>query len=294
MFIDSHLHTIRRRGLPRNDAGDNFATPDELIAMMDHSGVDKGILLPEVSPECSHQICTNEEVLDICAQYAGRFIPFCNIDPRAAANSANADLSRHVHYYRDQGCRGVGEICANLAFDDPLTFNLFHHCEQCEMPVIFHIAPQLHECYGLVDALGLPALEKALRTFPNLIFIGHSQPFWAEIGGDCTLANRNTYPAGPVKPGGTVIRLLDTYPNLYCGWDAGSGFNALTRDPEFGWCFMETYHERILFGTDICSPKNNHQHASYLRKSHQDGHITSSTLDAISWRNANRILRLGL
>ena len=55
MFIDAHLHTARRKGLPRNAKGSNYATPTELIAMMDRTGVDKGILLPGENPECTYQ-----------------------------------------------------------------------------------------------------------------------------------------------------------------------------------------------------------------------------------------------
>ena len=294
MLIDSHLHTVIRKGLPRPGTGNTFATPDELIAMMDRSGVDKGILLPSISPECSFQRVTNEEILEVVRQHPDRFYAFCNIDPRSGSNAPDADLSYHLKYYRSRGCLGVGEITANLDFGDPLVQNLFRHCELCELPVIFHLAPQRYRCYGLIDALGLPGLEAALQAFPKLVFIGHSQPFWAEISGDVTLDNRNIYPQGPVVPGGTVPRLMETYPNLYCGWDASSGYNALTRDSAFGWAFMERFNDRILFGTDICDPTNDHHHAAYLRQSLADGHLSEATCENISWRNANRLFKLGL
>jgi uncharacterized protein len=294
MFIDAHLHTIRFRGVPRNPQGDNFATPDELIAMMDRTGVDRGVLLPDVSPESAFQLSTCEDILEISATYPDRFIPFCNVDPRAGSNSPDADLSFHLAYYKERGCKGLGEITASLAFTDPLVRNLFGHCQRQALPVIFHIAPQARGCYGLLDGLGLPGLEQSLRDFPELVFIGHSQPFWSEISGDVTPANRNSYPTGPVTPGGTLARLLETYPNLYCGWDAGSGFNALARDPAFGYCFMETYQDRILFGTDICSPKNDHRHAEYLRQARAKGAISREAFAKIGGGNANRLLGLGL
>jgi predicted TIM-barrel fold metal-dependent hydrolase len=293
MFIDSHLHTVLHKGLPRTGGG-NFATPAELIAMMDRSGVDKGILLPSTGVECGFQRVTNEEILEVVSQHSDRFYAFCNIDPRSGTNAPDADLSYHLKYYQSRGCLGVGEVTANLDFGDPLVQNLFRHCERCEMPVIFHVAPQRYHCYGLIDAVGLPGLEASLQAFPKLIFIGHSQPFWAEISGGVTLDNRNTYPQGPVVRGGTVPRLMETYPNLYCGWDAGSGYNALTRDPAFGWAFMERFNDRILFGTDICDPTNKHNHAAYLRQSLADGHLSEATFANISWRNANRLFKLGL
>lgn len=294
MFIDAHLHTVRRKGLPRNAAGSNFATPEELLAMMDRTGVDRGILLPSPAPECSFQRSTNEDVLEVCEAYPERFYPFCNVDPRAGSNSPDADLSFHLEYYKGRGCLGVGEITANLEFTDPLVQNLFRHCERCRMPVLFHIGPQRGGCYGLIDTLGLAGLEASLKAFPKLTFIGHSQPFWAEISGDATPANRNTYPSGPVTPGGALPRLMETYANLYCGWDAGSGYNALTRDPEFGWSFMERFSERILFGTDICDPSNDHRHAEYLRASRGAARISEAAFENISWLTANRLFRLGL
>lgn len=294
MFIDAHLHSTRVKGLPRNAEGANYPTPDELIDMMDRTDVDKGILLPSASPEYMYQHVSTEDVLEVCSAHPDRFYPFCNVDPRAGSNSPDADLSFHLNYYKEQGCLGVGEITANLPFVDPMVQNLFRHCERCSMPVLFHMAPKRYACYGLIDALGLPGLEASLAAFPDLVFIGHSQPFWAEISGDVTLENRNTYPPGPVTGGGNLPRLMETYPNLYCGWDAGSGYNGLTRDPDFGWSFMNRYNERILFGTDICDPSNKHQHAEYLRTSLAEGKISEAVFENISWRNADRLFGLGL
>jgi len=294
MFIDCHLHTRIKDGLPRNDKGDNYATPAELIKMMDRTGVDKGILLPGVNPECRHQITPPEDILEVVARYPERFIAFCNLDPRSENNTPNADLSRPLLYYKERGCKGVGELCANLYFDNPYVLNLFKHCEQYEMPVLFHIGPQAGGCYGHIDDIHLPRLEKCLRLFPKLVFIGHSQPFWAEISADVTEANRNTYPPGKIAVGGAIPRLLDACPNLQCDISAGSGYNALTRDAEFGYRFMEKYQDRLLFGTDICSPKNDHRHAEFLRNSLKAGKISQATFEKIAWKNINRILKLGL
>ena len=294
MLIDCHLHTVIRKGLPRNDSGDNYATPEELITMMDRTGVDQGVLLPGINPECRKQYSPTEDILDVAANYPGRFIPFCNIDPRAENNSPDSDLSRQLRYYRERGCKGVGELCANLYFDHPLVLNLFRHCEACEMPVLFHIGPQAGDCYGLIDDIHLPRLEKCLRLFPKLIFIGHSQPFWAEIGAEVTEKTRNTYPPGKITAGGALPRLIEDYSNLHCDISAGSGYNALTRDAEFGYSFMEKYQDRLLFGTDICSPKNDHRHAELLRNSLKEGKISQEIFEKITWKNINRILNLEL
>jgi predicted TIM-barrel fold metal-dependent hydrolase len=160
------------------------------------------------------------------------------------------------------------------------------------MPVLFHIGHKFGGVYGLVDDLHLPRLEKSLRKFPKLIFIGHSQAFWSEISADVTLKNASGYPQGKVISGGTVPRLFEKYQNLYGDISARSGYNALTRDPEFGYDFLHKFQDKLFFGTDICSPKNMHRHAEYLRNAFRQGHITEKVLEKISWKNANKILRL--
>ena len=75
MFIDIHLHTVPRHGLPRSADGDNYATPADLIAIMDRTGVDRGVLLPGVSPDCRKQYSPTEAILDVCAESPERFIP---------------------------------------------------------------------------------------------------------------------------------------------------------------------------------------------------------------------------
>jgi predicted TIM-barrel fold metal-dependent hydrolase len=288
-----HLHTVAVPGLQRA-RGDNYATPEQLIAMMDATGVDIGVLLPGVSPECRTQYSPTEQVLDICDRYADRFIPFCNVDPRAESNSPTADLSRQLEYYKSRGSRGVGEVTANLSFTDPLVLNLFSHCEACELPVIFHIAPRAGGFYGLVDELHLPGLERCLKLFPDLVLIGHSQPFWSEVDPNVTDGERNSYPEGPVAPGGTVPRLMRAYPNLHAEISAGSGYNALTRDPDFGIAFLAEFQDRLFFGTDICSPANDPKQAELLRTLHNEGSLTDEAFEKITWRNADRLLGLEL
>jgi len=294
MMIDAHLHTVRRQGLPRNEAGDNYCSPEKLIEIMDSTGVDKGVLLPGVSPECRKQYSPTEDILEICAGRPDRFIPFCNIDARAEGNSPAANHSRQLTYYKDRGCKGVGELSFNLPFTHPMVLNLFEHCQACRMPVLFHIGPQIGDCYGLVDQLHLGGLEVCLKRFADLTFIGHSQPFWAEISGDLTDDDRGGYPTGPVTGGGAVPRLLREYPNLYADISANSGYNALTRDPQFGPAFAAAFHDRLLMATDTCSPKNNFQHAALLRTWKEEGKLTAEAFEDIAWRNANRILDLGL
>jgi hypothetical protein len=76
--------------------------------------------------------------------------------------------------------------------------------------------------------------------------------FWAEISDNVDEQSRNDYPSGPVEKPGRLPELLAKYPNLYGDISAYSGYNALTRDPEYGYRFMEEFQDQLLFGTDYC------------------------------------------
>lgn len=292
MFIDIHTHVTLRKSVTRPDGTIN-ATVDELLAMLDEAGIDKAVLLPLVSPEHMIQQMTSDDILDATAMHPDRFIPFCNIDPRALTNSDSADFTPLLDYYRSAGCKGIGEVTANLPFDDPRVENLFKHVEKAGIPLLFHIGPRAGGCYGLIDDLYLPKLEGALRKFPDLVFMGHSQPFWSEISADNTADTRNGYPTGKVTPG-RIPELLGKYPNLYCDISAGSGHNALSRDPEFGFRFMEEFQDRLLFGTDICRPGQPLPQPGFLREIVEQGKISRQAYEKITWQNANRLLGLGL
>ena len=60
------------------------------------------------------------------------------------------------------------------------------------------------------------------------------------------------YPEGKVTPGGLTDRYLSDYPNMYADLSAGSGKNALTRDPEHAAAFIERHQDKLCLGTD-CS-----------------------------------------
>ena len=252
--IDIHVHSVLEKGCERIPDGE-FTTPDELRAMYDQIGVEKGVELPLVSPEGQFHMVSNEEAYKLATLYPETYYWFCNIDPRCGHNYPGMDFSHMLRYYQSLGARGVGEITANLYFDDPLVLNLFHHCEACGMPLTFHIGNPGHD-YGLIDEIGLPRLEKVLGMFPNLKFLGHSQKFWAEISGDNDEEKRAGYPTGKVAPGGRLPELMRRYPNLCCDLSAGSGCNAILRDPAFGYAFLEEFQDRCFYGTDICDPRN--------------------------------------
>jgi len=292
VLIDVHVHLSKGRHLTRPN-GSRSPDVDELIGMMDTAGIDMAAVMCSMSPECAYRYVRPEDVLEACALYPKRLVPFCNLDPRMMTNSADADFRPLLAFYKDAGCRGVGEYMPNLPLDDPLNMNLFRQVAEVGLPLTFHIGPAIGGCYGCYDELGLLRLEKVLKECPDLILLGHSQPFWAEISTDVTEQNRNSYPKGKVTPG-RVVELMREYPNLYGDLSATSGFNAISRDPEFGYRFMEEFQDRLLFGTDIANVPQELPLVPYFNKLREEKLICREAYDKITWKNANRLLGLGL
>lgn len=290
MLIDIHVHCCRPRH-PKITRPNGTAYPDPktLIAMMDEAGINRAVVLTTVSPECRYTTVSTEETLEICALYPHRLIPFCNLDPRWLTNSPKSNFRPLLQAYKEMGCKGVGEYVPNLWFDDPLNMNFFEQVEEAGLPLTFHIAPKFGGCYGVVDEPGLPRLERVLKAFPKLIFLGHSQPFWAEIGKNPDA--RAGYPKGKVTPG-RVVELMRQYPNLHGDLSAGSGYNAIMRDPEFGYRFLEEFQDRLYFGTDIAYPGQKLPIVDYFRKLKENCLVCAGALEKITWYNAARLLRL--
>ena len=109
MFIDIHAHCYRHP-VP---FGCRFCNPEELLKLYDEQEIERGFLLPVVSPEI-YLPQSNEDILEICEAYPKRFIPFCNIDPRALTNAVDAPLYKVMEYYKERGCKGIGEIMPNM------------------------------------------------------------------------------------------------------------------------------------------------------------------------------------
>lgn len=294
MFIDIHVHTRRLPGFKRL-GGERltYATPEQLLAAYDELGIERGVLLPGSNPECSYCPQCNEDVLELAEKTAGRFIPFCNVDPRALSNSWLSPLGEILKYYRDLGCKGVGEVCANLPILDPMVQNLFKGAEEAGLPLTFHLSPFVGYSYGLVDDQGLYQLEKSLQRFPKLKFFGHSQAFWAEISAITCLQDRVTYPAGTVHDG-RLPQLFRQYSNLYGDLSAGSGCNALKRDRQHAIAFLNEFQDRLFFGTDICQPTmpTLRPLAEFLLDLRAAKEISEAVFQKVARENALRVLGL--
>lgn len=290
--IDIHEHVVPRRGFVHPTRPYPCTTAAELVAIMDREGIDKMVALPMPSPEPFFSQSV-EEAFEACDQCPDRFIKFCNIDPRMEAHERNYDFIPILQYYKSLGARGIGEVVAPLWWHEERVQRLLLGCEKVGLPFLFHLGVRAERSYGLVCSAGLPELETALKTYPRLQFLAHSQTWWTEVAPHPTLEERDSYPPGPVGPGGRAPELMRRHRNLWADLSAGSGFNAVSRDPAWGYRFIEEFQDRLLMGLDICTPTNDQcPLLGFLRDAVASGKISEKAYRKVMGLNAVELLGL--
>ncbi len=300
MFIDIHVHAYRKR-----NALYEMFNAHTLVKKMDELDVEKAFVLPIVSPEI-YLPQANEDILEMAEMYPDRIVPFCNVDPRAHSNSFDGELDTIFQYYKDLGCKGIGEVMPNLELFDPLVQNLFMCAEKVDMPVIFDGSDQHTRDFGLYDDPGLPQLEHTLQRFPKLKIFGHGPVFWSEIArlktpGErayiYTVGRGNYHQVGlcensKITEEGVVPVLFRRYPNLYGDLSDGTAYNAFARDDEYGPKFMEEFQDRLLYGSDMLSPAFGAPMRQLLLDWRKRGKISETVFQKIARENAIRIFNL--
>lgn len=273
-MIDFHAHMgrIYREGYPEK----HTLTVHQLIDWMNRHRVDQSVLLPLESPEGGWGYFLTEEAVEARNMYPERLIAFVCGDPRYPQVAQQID-----HFVRHHGCKGFGEHVNGLAFDDPLNKVIYAKCDEHGLPLVFEISGSC-----CVDDQGLPRLESCLKEFRQVTFIGHGPAFWSAIS--ALDDRRGDYPKGPVQPGGAVDRLLEEYDNLYADLSAYSGYNAMTRDPDFTGGFIQKHWRKLLWGTDYLVPHQEIPQVAWLASLD----VTPEAREAIGDGNARRVLRL--
>ncbi len=298
MIIDFHLHVGDFRPTGREDRVP--MTWENQIARLDDEGIDRAVFLPvyNASPEGApfpmvfeDRSSVRDQVVD-AGRYPDRIIPFGNMDPRWGPNSDKTDFGPILDWFQEHGCRGVGEITANVPFDDPRNINMFQQLGERGLLVTIESCTFGPGHYGYQDDPGLPRLERLLLEAPETIVIGHGPGFWANMALVRTVEEMSGYPKGPVREEGAVARLLRDYPNMYADTSAGSGWNALTRDPEYGVAFLNEFQDKIIFGTDVCyaDEAGRMPHLEYLKRLRTEGKLSPAAFDKIAAGNGLRLL----
>ena len=298
MFIDIHTHCYRHKPpfvCP-------FCTLDELIARYDEMKVEMAVIMPIVSPEI-YLPQSVDDILEICDAHPDRFIPYCNIDPRSLYNSPFSPLEKFLKYYKEKGCKGLGEIMPTMPLTDLRMQNLLRAAEEVGLPVCYDGSAQKEGDFGVYDDPGLPMLEYSLAAFPKLLIFGHGPVFWSEIARLETVGERSVYmtpwgrqvgalPNTPIREEGTVPKLLRKYPNLMGDLADGTAYNALARDPSYGPRFMSEFEDRLFFGTDLCGPKQKVELCDLMISWREQGKISETTFRKVARENAEKLLGL--
>ena len=202
-------------------------------------------------PDGTHAGAPLSDIIDAFQKYSDRFVPgYC---PWPGTGHAADEFEGAVEMH---GVRVCGEWSFRMLLDDPRSIDLFRRAGKLRCPVVLHLdVPFLPNGDGLPIYQeywygGMPGpLERALQACPDTHFIGHAPGFWRYISGDAE-KDPNMYPQSAIQPDGELLRLLDSYPNLYADLSAGSGLGALVRDVEYGKKFLIKYSDRLLYGRD--------------------------------------------
>ncbi|MFO7611777.1 MAG: amidohydrolase family protein [Clostridia bacterium] len=224
-----------------------------------------------------------ERALHYKEKYPDKFVlGYC---PDVRDPDAIAKMKAAVNIY---GVRTCGELKLRMMYDNPDAVRFFRACGDMGLPVTLHLdyefdSVENHPWPNFWYGGGIDALERALAKCPETIFLGHAPGFWAHISDDDKF-DKAPYPEGPVLPGGRLIELLEKYGNLYCDISAGSGCNALSRDPGHAVGFINKYQDRILYGRDYFDDRH--------RKFLDSIDLSMDVRDKIFYKNALRLVPL--
>lgn len=207
---------------------------EQLLAHQDHYRVSTTVLLPGEGWMLP-VLGGNRDCTELQAQHPERFVRFACADP---AESRAIDVLRGNI---QRGAIGIGEMKFHVAVDSPEMHRVYKLAEEFAVPVLLHFE---HETYNT----GMERFEAILKAYPKVNFIGHAQTWWGNISAD--LNPLVLYPKGPVQPEGLTDRLLADYENIYADLSAGSGLNAMTRDPDFARGFLERHSRKLIWGSD--------------------------------------------
>ena len=235
-MIDTHTHLGQLR------VGDPGLKASQLLRWMDRKGIEKAVVLAVETPEELDFYVTTKEVLRMTKRHRDRLLPLCMTDPRHRY-PGHFDPLPIIRSYVEEGCVGYGENLCGLPVDDPMQERVYAACDELKLGVLMHFDSWINR-----DKKGLTGFEEMLKKYKRAKFIGHGPNFWSEISK--RVPPKSGYPGGAIVPGGRLDELFGKYPNLYADLSAGSGYNAITRDPDFGFEFLKRWQTQLMFATD--------------------------------------------
>lgn len=219
--VDCHLH-------PR-------ATLEAFVTHLDGAGVSNAMILALDRPF--------EQMAELRKRYPGRF-PGFTVTTDLAKPGAEEILTSGIK----NGAIGFGEIKSHVALDGPELRRLYALAAELDVPITIHMQDVSMMPGESGWDTGFRDLEGLLKQFPRTRFIGHADSFWSYI--DAAYDGRSLYPRGKISRGGLTDRLLSDYENLFGDLSAFSGYNALSRDPDFTPDFLNRHQNKLIFGSD--------------------------------------------
>lgn len=284
--IDLHLHLSLKPVLKTDNI--KISTYTEMLSHLQELGICKGVLMSGgENPPMGFG--SNEENRVIAAADPEHYAWMCNLD-----DTSPETIRSRLEQYKSQGAVGIGELIINRRLDDPFLQQVFTVAGELNLPVTFHMSPEVGYSYGVVDEPHLPLLEQCLRDHPATKFLGHSQTFWIEMSADAPDEKeaRNQWGEGPVVRGGRVPELFAKYPNLYGDLSANSAGCAIMRDPGFGLAFLESNADRLFFATDMVNTDMVFPLGAWLDEQVSTGALSRRTYEKICFGNAQRVFGL--
>jgi predicted TIM-barrel fold metal-dependent hydrolase len=250
-IIDIHQHT--NYGGQRDPKTWQQMKParndDQLLAHQRMMGATTTILLPAGRPvnrPSTHEnrsnglesTCSgNDAVMAMAKEYPKEFL--------FAANEV-ADLDdapQVIEKYLKLGAVMIAEQKFGVDCDSQAMQKLYVLAAAYNVPILMHWQVGSYN-------YGYERFYKMLEKYPKTTFIGHAQTFWANIDKKCDNDPHKLYPGGKVTPGGITDKYLSDYPNMFGDLSAGSGHNALKRDPDHARAFIERHQAKLVFGSD--------------------------------------------
>ena len=225
--------------------------PDEVLLTHQHlMGVTMSILLPAGKP-VDRASTHGGESNGLAAKCTGNeaCYQFAQAHPKIFRFGANevpdlAGATTEIEKYLKLGAVLIAESKFNVECDSPEMQRIYELAEAYHVPVLMHWQYQMYNH-------GFERFHRMLEKYPRANFLGHAQTWWANV--DKNHVDQSVlYPKGPITPGGLTERYLTDYPNMFGDLSAGSGLNALTRDPSFTAGFFERHQDKLLYGSD-CS-----------------------------------------
>ena len=273
-MIDAHVHLGQLR------FGEQGMTPSTMLRWMDRHGIEQAIVMAVEVPEELDYFVTTRDLLKMTKRHRDRLHPLCAVDPRHRY-PGKFDPYHILEDHMSQGCVGYGENLCGLPVDDPMQQRVYEACDKLGISITMHIDWWINR-----DKPRLLGFEEMVRTYRRVKWIGHAQYFWREISGK--VPQKESYPKGSVAQGGRLDELFGRYKNLYADLSAGSGFNAINRDPEFGLGFLKRWKSRLLFATDKLRKVQDVSMIDYLRTAD----ISKDAFEKITRKNAEKVFRI--